>query len=82
MKLRWKDVSTAEGLALTGQADSRRGHVLVSQGPIKVKRYAFRRRVGDGHVLVRWGRLVGARACWDETGALLSVTFNVQARAS
>lgn len=38
-----------------------RGSIMIERGPIKVKRYAFRYRVGDGHVLTRAGRVVGVR---------------------
>lgn len=76
MKLTWKNVSTLEGLALTGQKDTRRGHVIVSIGTTKVKRYAFHKRIGDGRVTTRMGSLVGARACFDN-GELISVVFEV-----
>ncbi len=37
-----------------------RGKVLVRIGPVKTKHYAFRYRVGDGHINTRWGRLTWA----------------------
>lgn len=37
------------------------GSVIVQTGAMPLKRYRFRYRVGDGHVLFRWGRLVSAR---------------------
>ena len=73
----WEKVSTVEGLALTGQATVKRGSVLVNHRR-GIKRYSFRRRMGDGHALVRWGRLAGATACYDN-GKLLSVIFDVGA---
>lgn len=55
--------SAQEALKAMGYDLSRRcrGSVLVEAGPVKLKRYAFRYRVGDGHVLYRWGRLCSAR---------------------
>ena len=38
-----------------------RARVLVRQGAIKTKRYTCRLRISDGHVLFRWGRLLGAK---------------------
>lgn len=35
-----------------------RGSVIVETRPGKFKHYAFRHRVGDGHVICRFGRLV------------------------
>lgn len=37
-----------------------RGHVMVRIGVIRAKHYAVRYRVGDGHLLYRWGRLPSA----------------------
>lgn len=37
-----------------------RGHILMSTGPIKTRRYAFRYRIGDGHILTRLGRVLKA----------------------
>lgn len=73
----WKKISTAEGLELTGQSMAKRGRVIVHHQR-GVKSYSFRRRANDGCVLVRWGRLIGATACYDD-GELLSVIFDVGA---
>lgn len=78
-QLHWKKVSTAEGLALTGQANAKRGSVLVRTGFATIKRYAFRRRMGDGHVLTRWGRLTGATVSYQDGCDTVSVVFDLEA---
>lgn len=75
--LTFEKVSEIKGLELTGQLSAKRGSVLVRVGPCKIKRYSFRRRMGDGHALVRWGRLVGATVARDG-GEICSVVFDVQ----
>lgn len=81
-KLRFRKVSTVEGLALTGQANAKRGSVLVRVGFAKIKRYAFRRRMGDGHVLIRWGRLAGATVSEIDGCDRVSVVFDYEPRAA
>lgn len=75
-KLTWRKISAQEGLKLLGYDLRRpvRGSVMVAQGPIKSKHYAFRYRVGDGHTLYRWGRLTGAQATYMD-GELITVRF-------
>lgn len=75
-KLTWRKISAQEGLKLLGYDLRRpvRGSVMVAQGCIKVKHYAFRYRVGDGHTLYRLGRLLSARATYAD-GELLTVVF-------
>lgn len=75
-KLSWRKLSAQEGLKLLGYNlhNAARGSVLVAQGPIKSKHYAFRYRKGDGHILYRWGRLTGAEACYAD-GKLSTVRF-------
>lgn len=75
MALIWKTVSTYEGLKLIGQESVKRGSVITRHGR-GLKRYSFRHRVGDGHRLVRWGRLCGATVCL-ENARVLSVIFDV-----
>ena len=79
--MKWKKVSALTGLALTGQAGKVRGYVIVSAGPGRVKRYAFRQRKGDGHILYRWGRLTGATASYDGE-RLVSVVFDTNSPVS
>jgi hypothetical protein len=74
MEMIWKDVTPLEGLELTGQGAAARGHVVVSTDGIKVKNYTFRRRMKDGRVTCRIGRLVAARACY-VNGEMLAVIF-------
>ena len=77
-KILSRKVSTVEGLALTGQAGAKRGRVLVRMGFAQVKRYSFHRRAGDGHVLFRWGRLVGATATYQEGVDGVTVVFDME----
>lgn len=57
-------VSVEDGLKILGCKFSPSGvvkaDVLVRCGLANSKRYAIRRRAGDGHTLYRWGRLVSA----------------------
>ena len=61
-KIGVRQVSAQEGLKALGWDlnHAARGHVMVRVGVIKSKYYAARYRVGDGHLLYRWGRLTGA----------------------
>jgi hypothetical protein len=82
VKLTWRDMSATEGLQLylelMGQPkDARRGRILVHTGTIRCKWYSFRRRMGDGHILTRWGRVVSARATYGDN-KLLTVSFRLQ----
>lgn len=76
MKLTVKKINAQEGLGLLGFNTRRpaRGRVLVKTGPVKLKRYSFYHRAGDGHTLYRWGRLVSAEAHYID-GELASVVF-------
>lgn len=63
-----KTISVEDGLHLIGAKFSNRGavqaEVLIRVGEVQVKRYAVRRRVGDGHTVYRWGRLVSAEVSY------------------
>jgi hypothetical protein len=74
MAMIWVDITPLEGLELTGQGSAARGHVVVSTGGVEVKNYAFRRRMKDGRVTCRIGRLTAARACYSD-GKILAVVF-------
>ena len=75
MAVIWLDVTPLEGLELTGQGKAARGYVVVSTDGVKVKNYAFRRRMKDGRVTCRIGRLTAARACYSD-GKILAVIFD------
>lgn len=63
-----KKISVEDGLHLIGAKFSPRGatqaQVNVRMNMCEIKRYAVRRRVGDGHTVFRWGRLVSCEATY------------------
>jgi len=61
-KITTKHVAPQEALKLLGWDLNHptKGKVMVSTGAIRVKYYSARYRVGDGHLLYRWGRLTEA----------------------
>ena len=62
VKVGVKRVSAQEGLKMLGWdlKKPQRGRVLVRTGICRSKHYSARYRIGDGHLLFRWGRLTGA----------------------
>lgn len=73
-------VDCIEGFRILGARISPRGAaqadalVKINGGP-HVKRYSIRRRVGDGHTVYRWGRLVAAEVTESSDGGRPIVVF-------